>query len=156
MAESRASERERLKKTLPHQHHPIPLRKGPSCPDPGTFVESKHPSTEAPGAGASLGPGGGGTCAAGARWGAERLRGRTPREAAVRGRPRPCPARLCAPRGARSPVLVPGSCRCCQQKPRSKWMRGKLCPNLPVFGLFSAFLVCFLGSQWLILVALFR
>lgn len=30
-----------------------PLRKGPSCPD----IYSKHPSTEAPGAGASLGPG---------------------------------------------------------------------------------------------------
>lgn len=88
--------------------------------------------------------------------GAERLRGRTPREAAGRGRPWHCPARLCAPRGAWSPVLVPGSCRCCQQKPRSKWMCGKLCPNLPVFGLFSAFLVGFLGSQRLILVALFR
>lgn len=88
--------------------------------------------------------------------GAERLRDRTPREAAGRGRPWHCPARLCAPRGAWSPVLVPGSCRCCQQKPRSKWMCGKLCPNLPVFGLFSAFLVGFLGSQRLILVALFR
>lgn len=126
-----------------------PLRKGPSCPD----IYSKHPSTEAPGAGASLGPGI--TCP-----------GRR-REPLGAGDPPPGgggqPPRLASPWPAVCSLRSPEPCAGPWQLPglpaeteEQVDVRESLSPNFQVVSLFSAFLVCFLGRQVLILVALFR
>lgn len=126
-----------------------PLRKGPSCPD----IYSKHPSTEAPGAGASLGPGI--TCP-GCR-----------REPLGAGDPPPGgggqPPRLASPWPAVCSLRSPEPCAGPWQLPglpaeteEQVDVRESLSPNFQVVSLFSAFLVCFLGRQVLILVALFR
>lgn len=63
----------------------------------------------------------------GAQEGTAGGRGPPPRGAGGSPLASPRLGRPFAPSGARSPVPVPGSCRGCQQRPRSKWTCGKVC-----------------------------
>lgn len=129
---------------------PFSLQDTPlSCPGAGRLfhqrISREHPGQEPRSALGRHHPRGG------AGRGGRCSRPGNPREAAGRARACPCPS-VCSPR---SPVPVPSSCRCCERRPNSKRMHGKVCLKLAMFSV-SAFLDCFLGRQALVLVALFR
>lgn len=137
----------------PHQKRPEPRCRA-VCP--GIFA--KHPSTEAPGAGASLGAGGGITCvaAAGAALGPETRGRRQAVPALALAMPcLPLPGRL-LPAQAKPLCRSPAAAAAASRDRGASGCTEKFVSNFPVFSLFPAFSVCFVGSQVLNLVALFR
>lgn len=126
IAENHASGREGIKKGCPPL--PIPPRKGPSCRAVYLITASLERSRQ-----------GGSRARAGARGESAGGGGQPlplplpcpPLPLPCPPLPLPLPCPPLPPRGARTPAPVPGSCRCCEKRPRSKWMPGKVCLKLP-------------------------